>query len=149
MKSIFNLFSRPFPDSTKQDHLIQMSIGTGLFVSVFLLVFQPFGIAEVDILFKFWKVAGFGMVTGAVLFFYFKYFLLLFPTWHQGKNWTVGKEILSYVISVTFIGIGNSMYSIFIGINAFSLSTFWGMLYSTFWVGIFPVTFFVILSYIY
>lgn len=149
MNNIFNIFGRPYPYSDRQHNIVLTSIGTGLFIAFFLLVFQPFGTAEATFKYKVLKIGGFGVVTTVVMSVYFSLLSRLLSHRNLDKHWTVGKEILIYAGLLIGIGLGNSCYSIAIGINAPTLASFLGMFYSTFLVGIFPVTFFIILDYVY
>lgn len=149
MNNIFSIFSRPYPYSDRQNNILLISIGTGLFIAFFLLAFQPFGTAEATFKYKVLKIGGFGVVTTVVMFVYFSLLSRWLSHRNQDKHWTVGKEILIYAGLLLVIGLGNSCYSIAIGINAPMVSSFLGMFYSTFLVGIFPVTFFIILDYVY
>ncbi len=124
-------------------------VGEGTFIGLFLILFQPFGILDWNDPNKNLYLAGYGFVTflcGLLLRFgIFK----TFTKYHSETKWNIGKEILSIMLLILLITIGNCIYSIFIFNIQQSFQSFLGMLFAVLVIGIFPTVFGVMLNYIY
>lgn len=134
------LFSQPFPAHTLSGS-IRMAAVIGLFVAVFLLVFQPFGMREMpDSPEKMLAIGGYGLVTFACISLSATILSRLFPRWFISANWTVGKEIQITLFNFLLIGFFNSLYTFFIFRQPFSLSHLLYFEAITLAVGILPVS---------
>ena len=138
----------PFHEKTLTRILLQC-VGEGMFIGLFLILFQPFGILDWNNPNKNLYLAGYGFVTflcGILLRFgIFK----TFTKYHSEAKWNIGKEILSIMLLILLITIGNCVYSIFIFDIQQNFQSFLGMLFAVLVVGIFPTVFGVMLNYIY
>jgi hypothetical protein len=146
MQVVF-LFNEPYPAPERTNKELLNNLGIGAFVSIFLVVFQPFGIGGFEIPNKYWFLSGFGVVTFLVT--QTTQFLLprIFPIWFQEKHWTVGRQVLFTFGTILLISLANAAYTWLI----FPRLHFWGILPTfliyTFSIGFFPVLFSVILKY--
>jgi len=141
---IIDLLKSPYPSNYGQSHNLKAAALIGIFVTLFLYFFKPFGIQEVNQ--PLWKYIGYGIVTflGVVL----THFIgpRVFPSFFEEKNYNLGKELVLSSIVILLIGLGNAIFNHFIlGID--SLSDLFGMIYNTFLVGIFPLTFLSLFEY--
>jgi len=127
---------------------ILISICLGVFIALFLNVFQPFGLAELQVPYKILKIGGFGLITIGVCFI--RYFLLprLFPVFFDARDWTIAKEILSLLSVVLSIALLNYTYLIHIAPPVPFIPNLYEMILETLIIGIFPVTGVVITNYI-
>ena len=146
---MLKILQQPYPFGEKSNiRLLIQSIGEGVFIGLFLILFQPFGIIGWTNPDKNFYLAGYGLVTticGLLLRFgIFK----TFTEYHSETKWNVGKEILSIMLLIFLITIGNCVYSIFLFDIEQSLQSFLGMLFAVMVIGIFPATFGVMLNYI-
>lgn len=128
----------PYPllQSTKYKWLY--AISSGVFVYLFLIVYQPFG-AERLTTYKYLYLAGFGV--SVFLGVASTYFILpkLFQKFFHLEKWTVIKEILlqsSCIIIITaFIYLHNN----YLGREIVSYQSFFNFLEITISVGVFPI----------
>lgn len=136
----------PHDRSTLRDLSICML--TGLFISVFLIVFRPFGINNWNSPSLNFKTAGFGVVTSLILLT--RYFIIpkLFPLFEKTETWTLGLELLTTFISISVIAIGNFYYLNLIVPVSVSHINFLHITAYTFLLGIFPVSALICLNYI-
>jgi hypothetical protein len=128
----------PFNNSKKKDFISAFLFG--LFVFLFLFIFQPFGLSNYQDETKTLELAGYGLVTFILLFSSNRFFSLAFPVWFSKASWTVGKNIIYTTLIFFIIGFGNLLYSVLVGYLPISLE---GFLYYQTWtilVGVFPVT---------
>lgn len=128
----------PYPLLEKAKSKWIFALLSGLFVYVFLIVFQPFGAAQ-SIAYKYIFLAGFGV--SVFLGVCVTYFILpkLFPVFFRPEKWTIGKEILLLSSCILIISAFNSLhnYNWWRDIDLFQ--TFLNFLIITTSIGVFPI----------
>lgn len=145
---MFRLLSQPYPTEETFRRRITKSVGIGLFVGLFLLVFQPFGIDDWQTDGKTLKVLGFGLVTTVVLLINWLVLPALFPRFFSDEHWTVGREILRVMSFILVIAVGNRLYlDWLIGLLPTLESWLWSIAV-TFLIGIFPTVASIVANYI-
>lgn len=117
------ILSQPFPKENSFQRKIANGFIGGFVVALFLRVFSPFGfdLAPVKSLNLF--AAGYGIVTCMVVIL-FAFFEMAVPSWFAEEKWTVGKNILLYVVIVFLIGTANFYYTAFVTDMPISAATF-------------------------
>lgn len=146
---MLNLFRQPYPTNTDFLPSLRRAAIVGLFVGLFLLVFQPFGLNTWETTNKLLKIMGFGAVTFVITAIHFPLWPTLFPRQFSEERWTVGQEILFITANVLLIAVANRFYLQTIAGSAEGSGFSWvSMILVTFLVGAFPVTGLVLLSYI-
>ena len=130
----------PIPESAGNEWVV------GAFVGGFLLLFQPFGIADWQTADKMFKVLGFGAITAGVMLLFNEGTRLL-PRYFAEERWTVGREIAKILTLILFISVANRLYmSWLLGLQ---IQGGWLMAIGmTFVVGIFPAVGIVMVNYI-
>ena len=86
-------------------------ISISLFISLFMLVFEPFGLSGFAGGFKLYLEAGYGVVTLLVLIidlFVFPFFL---NDWFELRKWSVLNQIVLQIWILFSIGLANFVYS--------------------------------------
>ena len=114
-------------------------LSISLFIALFILVFQPFGISNYTGEYKHLFESGYGVVTLIVLIidlFVFPFFL---EDWFISQKWTVLKQMIWQLWILFSIGLGNFLYSsIFLqfsnGFQAFLIYQFYTLV-----VGVLPI----------
>ena len=128
----------PYPllQSTKNKWLFALL--SGIFVFVFLIVFQPFGAAQ-SIAYKYFFLAGFGV--SVFLGVAITYFILpkLFRKFFRPGKWTIGKEILLQSCCILIISAFNSLHNYFWWRDIVLYQTFFNFFKITISIGIFPI----------
>ena len=146
---MFSLFNQPYPANSGPMQQLRKAAVIGLFIGLFLLLFQPFGLNQWETNNKPLKVLGFGAVTFAVTAFNFIVWSRLFPQRFDEKIWTVGREILLVTSNILLIAVANRFYlKALLGTSEASGLSWMGMILVTFLISIFPVTGLVLLNYI-
>lgn len=136
----WNIFREPYPFNESTKKTILSAIFFGLFVFLFLRIFQPFGLNNYHSDQKSIKLLGYGAVTTFTLITNYLIFSKLFPKWFNRESWTVIKNI-SYATWMFFcIGFGNLLYSVSQGFFRFTLNDFLLFQGITLLVGLIPVT---------
>lgn len=109
---MFTFLTQPYPREPRNlRQWVLTCVGTGLFVALFLIVFQPFGASEYDDPRKPLQLGGFGVITFVCLSISGLLFPVAFKSWFAERTWTVGKEILWSSIIIVTIAFGNMLYS--------------------------------------
>ncbi|WP_080054023.1 LytTR family DNA-binding domain-containing protein [Spirosoma aerolatum] len=146
---MFRFLNQPYPSEDSPGRELQKAAFIGLFVGLFLWVFQPFGINNWDTPNKDLKIAGFGAVTFIVTAFNFIVWRRLFPKPFSEERWTVGREIIFVIANILLIAITNQFYlGTLLGATGHRGIGWFGTILITFSVGIFPVVGLVSLNYI-
>ena len=108
LRSIVN---QPFPYDLSAKRKMGMALFFGLFIFIFLILFQPFQLDQ----FSFVRLALIAFVYGLVTFLCVLTVSiglpLLFPFYFQEASWTTGKEILITMIVIIIVGIVNYLVS--------------------------------------
>ena len=139
MKGLIQWLNRPYPYDDPTWKKIRSGLLISLFVFLFLLIFQPFGL-DGPIPNKVWVLLGYGGVTMVA------YVVIGFlvpataPKLFRDESWKVWKELLMQISTVALIGVGNFFYTAALGYAHWRLENVFGFLFYTFIIGIFPIT---------
>ncbi|GAB3576931.1 LytTR family DNA-binding domain-containing protein [Spirosoma luteolum] len=146
-----SLLNQPYPFEDRLRYQLGRAALIGLFVGLFLLAFQPFGISHWQTAGKAVKVMGFGLVTFVVTSLVFVGMPRLWPGQFTDRRWTVGREILLITVNVLLIAVANRFYlETLLRLDGYPTSgmSWLSTVLITALVGVFPVTGTVLLSYI-
>ena len=138
----------PFFESSKIKWIV--SIVFGLFIFLFLLTFQPFGISEVYPN-KLLYLAGFGLITTLILIISLVVLPLILPQFFENLKWNVVKQILLLLINTLVIAGINYEYSHrFLSAIHIQTPNLLNFIFITFSVALIPITFlvFIMSSYL-
>lgn len=141
-----SLLNSPYPCVYGQKENFFTALAIGVFVATFLIVFQPFSIAESNDSFRVFKTAGFGAVSFIILLFFYFVVPKLFKNFFQEKNYTLGKDLIASTALILMIGLANGVYAQFV-LHQEALVSIGVMIWHTFLVGIFPLTFLSLIQY--
>ncbi|WP_077923709.1 LytTR family DNA-binding domain-containing protein [Spirosoma sp. 209] len=147
---MLHLLRQPYPSSESAGRQVRKAAFIGLFVGLFLLTFEPFGINLWNTDHKSLKLLGFGLVTFVVTALNFTVWNRLFPRQFSDERWTVGREILLITGNILLIALANRLYMEWLlRLEGLSYSVNWvSMILITFLVGLFPTTGVVLLNYV-
>ncbi|MBA4304170.1 MAG: LytTR family transcriptional regulator [Sphingobacteriaceae bacterium] len=134
---MFRILQQPYPLNESRANRQRRNVLFGLFVSLFLWLFQPFGIAGLPH-FEL-HALGYGLVTSASMFAVTAMLMALFPQLFREKHWTTGKEIAVTMLHIAFIGGANALYTTWALGGGWSLGRLLFFELVTIGVGIFPV----------
>ena len=147
MGAIKNLFIQPFPGCNLWLRNLRSSAIAGFIVFFIIYFLKPFGLNQVpanDILTHAFL---YGIVTFVTTAANLLFLPRLLPYWFAEKSWTVGKELLMMIWQILTISLANALLTHILYGWTLSLSTFLIFLGYTSAVGIFPVSFLVLLKY--
>ncbi|NOZ45536.1 MAG: LytTR family transcriptional regulator [Chlorobi bacterium] len=137
---ILSILTKPYPFSNPGINKWKLILSFGIFITLFLYIFQPFGLSDVQSKHKAYIFIGYGFVTMLILTFNI-IIELIFSNIFNEKKWVVYKQIL-WVLWITFtIGLGNLIYSRMIfSFSIFNLHNIVVFQFVTLAVAVLPLT---------
>lgn len=136
----WNILHEPYPFNESIRKALYSALLFGLFVFIFLWIFQPFGLNFYHSNIKTAQLMVYGLVTSLLIISNYLAFTFFIPNWFNLKTWTVSKNIL-YITWVFFtIGLGNLAFSVSQNFLALSLNGYLFYQGATLLVGLIPVT---------
>ena len=114
-------------------------LSIGLFISFFLVSFEPFGLSSFQYKYRLYFEIGYGVVTSLTLFVHHFGFPVLFKKEFDASKWTVIKQIGWQIWVLFSIGFANFLYSSFFFHFPNALKAFFFYQFYTLSVGIIPV----------
>jgi hypothetical protein len=150
LSAIWRFLKQPNPLDLNPRKDLKTSFLVGLFVFLFLLIFQPFGLSQTELKLRCLLIAGFGVVCFLVLLFN----LLLIPRVlkkvFNEETWTLYKRNLWHLWIIFSIGLGNylfaCLFNVFFDFYRLGFDLFLGFQLITFLIALFPIFFFDILN---
>jgi hypothetical protein len=150
LSAIWRFLKQPNPLDLNPRKDLKTSFLVGLFVFLFLLIFQPFGLSQTELKLRYLLIAGFGVVCFLVLLFN----LLLIPRVlkkvFNEETWTLYKRNLWHLWIIFSIGLGNylfaCLFNVFFDFYRLGFDLFLGFQLITFLIALFPIFFFDILN---
>lgn len=142
----FSFLQKPYPYFYFSLRSLLTFLAVGVFISLFLIIFEPFGVARWQTDHKTLKLIGFGAVS-FVFPLAFKGIcnVILNDKWFDA--WTVWKEMITLLSMLLVVAFGNLLFSRFIGVSSIGWRQFMNVSLFTFLVSIFPVVFSVAFKY--
>lgn len=141
---IIKILKKPYQTETSIKKKLIQSLVFGIFVFLFLFIFQPFSIGLLKdslllIALCFGAITTVSMVLLNIIIpiFLKKFFL--------EENWNVGKELFYSLVNVWFIGLANFFYFNLIYQNQFLFHGVLWFQFVTLAIGILPITFVILL----
>lgn len=112
IKRITKWFTKPYYLNQNNRFNFKMSIGVGVAVFAFLVIFQPLGVSVLGMkinpyLFR----LAYGVITTLVMLIYFFVLIKTFPRYYNKETWTTGKHLINILGIVLFCGIINVLFT--------------------------------------
>lgn len=107
-KVIKKYLLKPYPLNTKN---WKITISISLFITFFIIIFQPFGLSSLETKYKFLINIGYGFVTFLTLVLNLFIITKIFKVFFVEDSWKVWKQIIWLIWIVFTIGMGNFLYS--------------------------------------
>lgn len=109
-QQIINWLKKPYYFNDSNKFKLTISFALGLFIFVFLVIFEPAGLNEITINSYLFRLI-YGAILTFVLLFFFFVITKRFPNYYNNENWTVGKHILNIVGIMTVCALLNWIYT--------------------------------------
>lgn len=138
---------QPYPLFLEASKLLPAITATSIFLVLFLLLFEPFGLANMDFEGKTWHLLGYGPLIFIVLSVNYFGITRLFPKIFQEDKWVIWKEsswILFNMFAGCFAGI---IYQVMNPHLDASFSELFVRLIQAFWIAVIPESIYVLSTY--
>ena len=132
---------QPYPFSDNLGRKLAVCGGVGLFITLFLAIFEPFGFDELSSSMKWSHALLFGLITFFISSFFQVVVPLLFPHLFREEDWRSWKEIVYLLVTTVFIGAANYGLMLYLYPQRTELTNFFRAELITLQVGIFPICF--------
>ncbi|MBB6004710.1 LytTR family DNA-binding domain-containing protein [Arcicella rosea] len=146
---MLKVLQQPYPHNDSTRRKLFLSFAAGIFISAFLLFFQPFDIANWHDDAKVYILMGFGIITSDTMLFIYFGVQSLFPNYFKEEQWTVGREIGMVALNVLSIMTINVLYTQYYISNGFNMLNLVSMVIYTLVLGVFPATGIILINYIF
>jgi len=130
---------QPFPFETSIIPVLLVSATVGLFVSLFLSIFKPFGVGAYILEGRAWIIGGYGFVTFLVLAINRIAGPAVLPGLFNEARWTVFKDLGLQFWNILSIGAANMLFASAIGAEKIRLLAVPVYLLQALAVGFFPL----------
>jgi len=135
--NILAYLKRPHPQSENRWLIV---IPVSIFIGLFMLIFQPFGLTYFHHPYKWLILLGYGGITFIILLFNLFLIPHLLKQIFKDENWTVFKHIFWLLWIIFTIGIGNYVYSnLIFSFNWSGWFTFLIFQFFTLVIGLIPI----------
>lgn len=139
-KKLNAFLHQSFPFEISITRILLSSVIVGLFVSLFLLFFRPFGSGEYILEGRAWILWCYGFVTFLILLANMLVLPAVFPRIFNETKWNVFKAVCFQFWYILNIGTANLLVAKFIGGKHISILEFPGFLLTALAIGVFPIT---------
>jgi hypothetical protein len=137
MNRLTKYFTQRYPI---EENVWKIIIPISLFVGLFMLIFQPFGLDGLQSSNKYLILSGYGLVTFLVLIVNLLLIPSVLPALFREENWTVLKEIFFLLWILFTVGLANLLYSSWTMGFPLSFTNILAFQTYTLAVGILPIT---------
>ena len=142
---MISFFKRPFPYTEDIRKKFYSSVSISLFIVVFLFVFRPFGMGNVNMN-TLLLASEYGAVTFIVSMITNLIVPRFFPSIFNVDSWTVLKEIVYIQFVILIVAAGNLLYSYWLGFAELTIKMFLNSELITFAVAVLPVTLLILIK---
>lgn len=146
LQNIKAWFLKPYPFVTTTKQKLVMSLVFGKIVFLFLYVFKPFGINNLENNLVQYTL-GFGLITFIITLFNLFIFPFIFHKFFNPNKWIIGKMVFFFLGTTLMISIANWYYNLSIARSNTQLdNTFLHYVLLTLLVSFFPLLFYIYMS---
>lgn len=146
---MLSIFNQPTPLYTDTKKNLIRYFWVGCFIALFLIIFQPFGTANVKMDYKNLFLSGYGIISFLVLSIVIIGLPWLFPTTIVEEKWVVWKQILLLIFALSLTLLACYIYQALWFGWTISFIKFWYFFITVLPISIFPCVLIGMLDYIY
>lgn len=144
---MLRIFTQKYPAPRPVLKSLIVAVLTGVFITLFLLYFEPFNFHLNTDGKKWFHMLFFGSITTFVLLFFLYVFPLLLPNLFSDKNWNLGYQMIFFMLVLIVIAIFNNLYSSYVNSIPFGWDSYWLILSRTTVLGVFPIALIIFCDY--
>jgi hypothetical protein len=140
---LINKYPAPAPESRN----LLIALVFGLFITLFLLFFEPFDINVASGKNSVFSLIIFGVITASTIALFFYFLPLFFTTLFDDSRWTLLHQISFCLLSLVAIATINGLYTNYINGLSFSWANYWWIINRTVVLGGIPFSFLILIDY--
>jgi hypothetical protein len=129
----------PYPANTSYRRVLTNALTIGVFIAIFMSIFQPFGLQSLKQPNRLLLIACYGLPSIPVILILGSVYVWFIRKNDRETQWKVWHQIATTLTTLLVIGAANYAYSVGIFEIQFRWTGLFRMLYYTVFVGIFPV----------
>jgi hypothetical protein len=137
-RRVLRILQQPYPLYESRRSRWRMSLLFGVFVFLFLWLFEPIGFNEIPKN-KMWHALGYGLVCTCTMLLINVVAVPLFPRFFREQSWTTGRQIAMTMLNIGLIGLANVLYTMFAFNQPFRWSSLLYFEAITLGIGLLPV----------
>lgn len=139
-----NILNQPYPPP--KGGLIDSIISFlfGLFIALFLVVFEPFDLNNSDYKYKTLALSFYGVITWFCMLSFFYLLPKIGKSWFSEEKWKVKHHIIYFCLTLFTISTFNGLYINYINNLTFNWANYWYIITRTFALGSIPISIIVI-----
>ncbi len=138
MEVLKQFLDKPFPQEESLAATLKIVAAISVFVTVFLYMFKPFGLHQIQTGFL-WLCLGFGCISFVASMVYEWFVVKVLKFKGEGTHFTYGRWILYFNGAMLFISVANFLFVRLAVIGHIDWSLFPYMIRGTFAIGFFPI----------
>ncbi len=140
--------NKPYPLIESVKWKLVLVVGFGVFVSVFLFLYQPYGASEIR-QYRYLFLSGFGVSVSLGLMILYLIVPKLFPNTFAPESWQIKKEIVFLLVCFITTSVFNFIYNSTVGANIAPQHTLLEFVGITVSIGVFPLVILIFLVELY
>lgn len=140
------ILNNAYPSPSPETRNLGVAVLFGIFISFFLIFFEPFDIDIVSGKTKIFPLLFFGLITTTVLSVFLYLLPRGFPALFKENHWTVKHQIAYCCIILFVIATLNGLFTNYINSLGFSWSNYWWIINRTFILGCIPFSFLILMD---
>ena len=144
---MFSIFNKAYPPPQTGVRSTIISLLFGVFIGLFLIFFEPFGLNTAKYPYKAFKLSFFGVITMMVSLIFFNLLPLLCAGLFLEKHWKVKHQLVFYFVMLFVIATCNGLYINYLQGLDFSWMNYWIIIKQTVVLGGIPLSFVVLMDY--
>ncbi len=141
------MLNHEYPAPAPEARNIIVAVFFGIFISFFLIYFEPFDINIAAGQYTIQSLFFFGLITTSVLIIFLYLLPLTFPKLFSDKKWKVKYQIIFCAFILFTIATCNGLYTNYINSLSFSWTKYWWIINRTFILGCIPFSFLILIDY--
>lgn len=140
------ILNNAYPSPSPETRNLVVALLFGIFISFFLIFFEPFDIDVASGKTKMIPLFFFGLITTMVLLIFLYLLPLAFPMLFKDSHWKVKHQICYCAIILFVIATLNGLFTNYINSLPFSWNNYWWIINRTFILGCIPFSFLILLD---
>ncbi len=148
LNKVLNVFTSPIPFYKELSRNLWYILIFSIFIPVFMIVFQPFGLANVELPNESLALSGFGLIAFFVLIGNQAFFPRMLPNLFRTNRWNLGRELVWELLNFFMVVLISATYWAQVLEYSLNLQLMWELMKSALVLAVILIPFCAMVSYI-